>query len=135
MPERLRLRDLVLVVREDEIQTAAVDLERRPEDLLGHRRALDVPARAAAPPRRVPPRVLGLRLVRLPEREVARVVLERVRLLLLDLIRTLAGEPPVRGEAGDAVVDVAADRVGVPGLDQLLDERTICGTDSVAFGR
>ena len=52
--ERARLRELVLVVREDEVEPAAVDLEHRPEQLLRHRRALDVPARPAAPPRRVP---------------------------------------------------------------------------------
>src|SRR5262249_2126963 len=86
--EGARLRDLVLVVREAEVQSAAVNLERRPQQLLGHDGALDVPARAAATPRRAPPRVLP-RLVRLPEREVARILLARVRLLLLDLLRTL----------------------------------------------
>src|SRR4029077_18886651 len=77
--ERARLRNLVFVVREDEVEPAAVDLERRAEDLLGHHGALDVPTRAAAPPRRLPRRVLRLRLVRLPQREVARVLLERAR--------------------------------------------------------
>ena len=60
-----------------------------PEVLLGHRRALDVPPRPPTAPRRVPRRVLTL-LRRLPEREVARILLARVRLLLLDLIRPLA---------------------------------------------
>ena len=108
--ERARLGELVLVVGEDEVEPAAVDLEGRPEELLGHRRALDVPARATAPPRRLPPRVL-VRLVRLPEREVARILLARVRLLLLDLIGPLPGEPPVLGLPGDAEVDVALDLV------------------------
>ena len=45
----LGLRDLVLVVREDEVGAAAVDVEVEPEDLLRHRRALDVPARPPAP--------------------------------------------------------------------------------------
>ena len=72
---------------------------------------------------RVPPRVLGRRLVRLPEGEVARILLERARLLaLLDLVGLLAREPAVVGEARDPEVDVAAGRVGVPGIDQLLDE-------------
>src|SRR6185503_16754397 len=114
---------LVLVMREDEIEAAAVDLEGRSVQLLDHRRALDVPAGAPPPPRRVPPGVLGLRLVRLPEREVARVLLERVRLLLLDLVRTLPRQPPVRGIGRNAKVDVAADGVRVPGVDQLADER------------
>src|SRR5581483_8996410 len=107
MTERMRLRNLVLVMREDEVEPAAVDLERGPEDLLGHHRALDVPARTAVAPGRVPPRVLGRGLVRLPEREVARILLERARLLaLLDLIGALAGEPAVVGKARDAEVDV-----------------------------
>src|ERR1700751_4577116 len=94
MPQGARLRDLVLVVRELKVEPAAVDLEARPEVLLRHRRALDVPARPAPPPRRVPPRVLA-RLVRLPEREIARILLQRVRLLLLHLVRPLARQLPV----------------------------------------
>ena len=43
-------------------------------------------------------RVLA-RLVRLPEREVARILLERVRLLLLHLVRPLPREPAVLREA------------------------------------
>src|SRR6476619_5774034 len=73
--ERARLRDLVLVVRENEVEPAAVDLEDRPKVRLGHRGALDVPARPAATPGRFPPGVLAL-LVRLPEREVARILLQ-----------------------------------------------------------
>ena len=45
-----------------------------PSSVLGHRRALDVPAGPAAAPRRVPRGVLAL-LLRLPEREVQRVLL------------------------------------------------------------
>ena len=41
------LRDLVLVVGEDEVDAAAVDVEHLAQRLLRHRRALDVPARAA----------------------------------------------------------------------------------------
>ena len=118
--DRERLRDLVLVVREHEVESAAVDLEHRPERVLGHRRALDVPARPAATPRRVPGGVLA-RLVRLPEREVARILLERVRLLLLHLL-PLARQPAVAGIARDAEVDVAPHRVRVTGVDELLDE-------------
>src|SRR5262249_37074156 len=74
VPERARLRDLVLVVREDEVDAAAVDLEHRAEQLLGHHRALDVPSGPPPPPRRFPPGVLAL-LVPLPERKVARILL------------------------------------------------------------
>ena len=122
VPERRRLRELVLVVREDEIEAAAVDLERVAEGVLGHRRALDVPAGAAAAPRRVPCGVLA-RLVRLPEREVAGILLERIRLLLLDLVGTLPREPAVAGVARDAEVDVAVYRIRMPGVDERGDER------------
>src|SRR5207302_5175554 len=101
-----RLGNLVLVVREHQVEPAAVDLERRAEELLRHRRALDVPAGPASAPRRVPPRVLAF-FVRLPQREVAWILFERVRLLLLDLIRSLAGQAAVGREAPDAEVDVA----------------------------
>ena len=62
-------------------------------------------------------------LVRLPEREVAGVFLERVRLLLLDLVRPLAGQATVLGEARDPEVHVPLDRVCVVLVDQRLDER------------
>ena len=45
------LRGLVLVVGEQEIDPAAVDVELDAQQLLGHRRALDVPAGAPQPPR------------------------------------------------------------------------------------
>ena len=107
-----RLRPLVLVMWEDEIEAAAVDPELRPQVLRRHRGALDVPARPAATPRRVPRRVLA-RLVRFPEREVARVLLARVRLLLFDLVGSLAGEAAVVRERRNPVVDVAVRLVRV----------------------
>src|SRR5438477_3467247 len=111
---------------EDEVEAAAVDLEARAEELLREHGALDVPPRPAAPPGRVPGRVLAL-LVRLPEGEVTRILFQRVRLLLLDLIRPLAGEAAVLREARNAEVDVALDRVGVPGVDELVDEANDLG--------
>src|ERR1700719_3405150 len=45
------LRDLVLVMREDPIEAAAVNVESLTQRVLGHRRALDVPAGAATSPR------------------------------------------------------------------------------------
>jgi hypothetical protein len=47
----LRLRDLVLVVRKDEVLAAGVDVERRAQVRDGHGRALDVPAGTAFSPR------------------------------------------------------------------------------------
>jgi len=52
-----------------------VNLEVEAQQRLGHRRALDMPAGAAAAPRRVPGGVLAW-LVRLPEGEIERVALE-----------------------------------------------------------
>jgi hypothetical protein len=118
---RARLRELVLVVGEAEVVPAAVDLEDRPEVLLRHRRALDVPARPAHPPRRLPGGVLA-RLLSLPEGEVALILLQVARLLRDHLVELRAGEPPVLREARHAEVDVAAGLVGVTTLDQLLDE-------------
>src|SRR6185369_15134806 len=70
---RLALRDLVLVMGEDQVDAARVDVERRPEMLHRHRRALDVPARATRADRGVPGWLARLRA--LPEGEVADVVL------------------------------------------------------------
>src|SRR5439155_17143622 len=105
-----RLRDLVLVVRKDEVEPSAVDLEHRAEELLRHRRALDVPAGPSGAPGRVPSRVLAL-LVRLPEREVAGIFLELAPLLLFGgiprgLVVEPAGERTVARVRGNAVVDV-----------------------------
>ena len=76
-PARLGLGALVLVVREHEVVAAAVDVEALAEDLERHRRALDVPARPARAPRRVPGRLARLR--RLPQREVDRAALRARR--------------------------------------------------------
>ena len=124
VPERARLGDLVLVVREHEVETSPVDLELRAQVLLGHDRALDVPAGASCPPGRVPGRVLS-RLRRLPEREVARILLARVRLLLLDLVRPLAAQPPVVRVARNAEVDVPIGLVGEAATNELLDHRDL----------
>src|SRR5215211_7219988 len=120
----LRLGDLVLVVREDEVRAAAVDLEVDAEDRLGHGRALDVPARPTLAPRGVPPGVFAL-LAPLPQREVLRRLLQLggvVALALLHLLERPVGELPVAVERRDAEVDVAARLVGVPRLDERPDQ-------------
>jgi hypothetical protein len=68
-----RLGDLVLVVREHQVEPAGVQVELLAEVVDRHRRALDVPARPAGSPRRRPGRLPGLG--GLPEREVERVAL------------------------------------------------------------
>ena len=108
---RLGLRDLVLVVREDQVEPAAVDVERRAEVLARHRRALEVPAGTAAAPRRRP---RGLaRLGRLPQREVARVALAGVAHAVargLHVVEPLARQRAVLRERAHVEVDVAVDR-------------------------
>ena len=54
LPRSRGLRELVLVVREAEVEAAAVDVEGAAEVALAHRRALDVPAGATGAPRRAP---------------------------------------------------------------------------------
>src|SRR5436190_13725223 len=55
----LALRNLVLVVRENEVEPAAMDVEGLAELGLAHRRAFDMPARPAAAPRAVPTGLVG----------------------------------------------------------------------------
>ena len=49
---RGRLGELVLVVREAQVEPATVDVERAAQIAARHRRALDVPAGATIAPRR-----------------------------------------------------------------------------------
>jgi hypothetical protein len=122
---RQRLRRLVLVVGEEQVAAPAVDVELDAEQLLRHRRALDVPARAPHPPRRGPAGVLVL-LLPLPEREVERILLAGGALdplPLVHLVDRAVRELPVLGQRAHAEVDVAVDGVGVPALDQVRDQR------------
>src|SRR3989344_4459217 len=66
------LRDLAFVVREDQILSSRVNIERRPEEFLTHAGAFDVPPGEPLAPRRVPSEnVIGvLTDALLPEREV-----------------------------------------------------------------
>ncbi len=119
---RLALRDLVLVVRKDVVDAAAVDVEGLAEVLGAHRRALDVPARAARAPGRVPGRLA--RLGALPEHEVAHVFLlvlvRRHALAAAHRVEADTGELAVVGVGGDAEPDRAVALVGVALLEQPL---------------
>src|SRR5204862_3908184 len=67
-------RDLVFVMREDQIDAPGVEINRRlAEQAQRHRRALEVPAGAARPEPEVPRRFV--RFGRLPQDEVPRIVL------------------------------------------------------------
>ena len=121
---RLGLRDLVLVVREDEVRPASVHLERDAEHGLGHRGALDVPAGPAVTPGRLPVGVLVL-LARLPEREVLRRLLQLggiVALALLHLLQRAVRQLAVAGKGRHPEVHVAAALVRVIRLHERLDQ-------------
>jgi hypothetical protein len=129
----LALRDLVLVVRELQVQAAAVDVEGLAEQRAAHGRALDVPARAAGAVGAGP---LGVgRLVGLgglPEHEVQRVFLVAEHghaLAGAQLVERLARELAVAREAPHREVDVAAG--GTVGQALVLEppiRSSICGT-------
>src|SRR6185437_791067 len=74
LPRRaFTLRDLILVMREDKIDAAGVNVERLTKIFHRHRRALDMPTRTAATTRRVPRRFSFTRRF-FPKREVTRVL-------------------------------------------------------------
>ena len=128
---------LVLVVREAQVDAAAVDVEFVAEVAPRHGRAFEVPAGSAAPPGAVPRgrgRLAGLG--GLPEGEVAGVALAdldgfvdlSVVLGGAHVDQALAGERPVVGLGVDVEVDVAAPiRIGVTGVDEALDEVDLVG--------
>ena len=122
----LGLGDLVLVVREDQVDPAGVDVEPLAEVLHRHRRALDVPAGEAFTPRAVPSHE-PVRARLLPEREVGVELLPGVDLELLavsgpKLVERVARELPVALEGLNVVVDGPVHLVRVAVLDQPLGE-------------
>src|SRR2546427_5230782 len=60
------LRDLVLVMRENQVFAPEMDVETRPQDFHAHGAALDVPAGPARAPRTWPENVAVLRQARFP---------------------------------------------------------------------
>src|SRR3984893_15170390 len=76
----LGLRDLILVVWEDQVDATAMDIERLTQIFHRHCRALEMPAGSPASPRRIPRGagcfVFGSR--RFPEREILGVLLRVV---------------------------------------------------------
>src|ERR1700736_5832921 len=69
----LTLCDLILVVGEDQVDAAGMNVERLPQVLHAHRGAFDVPAGPSRTERRLPGLLLGF--ARLPEGEVPRIIL------------------------------------------------------------
>ena len=70
----LALGYLALIVRENIVNAAAVDVKRLTKILGGHCRALDVPPGIADAPRRIPLQDMGFRRLD-PQGEVLRVTL------------------------------------------------------------
>ena len=131
-----RLRDFVFVVREAQVDAAAVQVEGFAEIMRAHRGALDVPARTAFAPRAVPEIRPVFGLARLPQREVgdvfARVFVRGVdfsggvRRLRAQRVAVEVRELSVVGIGGNFEVDRAVRRdVGVPARDELFDHRDL----------
>ena len=125
---RLRLRDLVLVVRKLEVHSACVQVDVAAEQVGRHRGALDVPAGAPQAPRRRPRRLA--RLGRLPQHKIRRMPLvgRRVRreraLALCEQLSTRFTFGPVVGLVGGAGAGaLACGRLGWIELAVLLARR------------
>ena len=130
--DRRRLGNLVLVVGEDVVLAAGVDVERPAEVTESHRRAFEVPAREALAPAAGPVQ-LAAGIGRLPQGEVRRILLVRLDLPLGAMARTqgierVARQRSVRGVRHDRVVQVARrTQVGVAQVLQALGEQEHLG--------
>ena len=120
----LGLGDFVLVVGEDEVKPAAVDVQRQGDVLLAHGRALDVPAGASLAPRAFPVGFAGLGAF--PEGEVQRVFLfvaGHDARAGTQVVGRAAGQLAVAGEGAHAEIHVAGRRgVGLAVGDEALGE-------------
>ena len=116
----LGLGDFVLVMGEDEVEAAAVDIQRKRDVLFAHGRAFDVPAGASPSPRAFPVGLTGLGAF--PQGEVQRVFLfvaGRHARAGAQFVGRAAGELAVAGEGANPEIDVAGGRgVGLAVLDE-----------------
>ena len=125
---RLGLRDLVLVMREDQVLPPSVEIEGLAEVLHRHRGALDVPSRAPRTPRARPGGLAGLGAF--PEREIERVALHLSHLdphPLAQVVHLAPRELAVLRIAPHVEIDVDPRDVGVLLLDEALDQRDDLG--------
>src|SRR3981081_116720 len=129
----LRLRDLVFMMREHQVNAPGVDVERVAEISLAHRGALDMPAWPAAAEGRVPrsTHLLITRLRLLPESEVAHrllvVFVSRHARARLETGAIEVRQGAVGRKACDTEVPVAVGDVRVAGLEEGLDHRAHIG--------
>ena len=122
------LRHLVLMVREEQILPAAMDVELLAEILPRHGGALDMPAGAATAPGAVPARRLAVG--GFPEHEIARIALIGRDLDAgtgQHLLWIAAREPPVLGIGRDGEEHMPLRRIGIVVGDQPLDDRDHLG--------
>ncbi len=130
------LRDLVLVVREDQVHPTAVNVEFGAEVGPGHRRTLQVPAWTARTPRGGPAGLTGLGAF--PQGEVTRIALPGGNpLTLVHIVDAMTGQLAVVGVAEDVEVDVTAAGIGVSRVDQAPDQLDHLGDvpGGARFGR
>ena len=117
------LGDFVFMVGKLQIRAAAVDVKRVAEQVFAHRRAFDVPARAALSPRAFPCRFA--RFGGFPQHKIERVALEAVHFHALaraQIIERFAGELAVGGKLAHGVIHVAVGGgVGFAFLNQRFD--------------
>ncbi len=121
--EAFALGDLILMVREDQVVAAAVNVNRVAEEVMVHRGAFNMPARTAGAPGAVPGRFARFR--GLPQREVEGVFLAVVDFLAVTgahVVRIASGELAVAGILADAEIDIAVQRIGVTFVDEALDD-------------
>ena len=129
------LGDFVFVVREHQVQPAAVDVERLAQQLAAHGGAFDVPAGPAGSPGAGPG---GLaRLGRLPEGEVGGRPLPfgHAAPFALHGLDAAMAELAVVGALGHLEIDVALRLVGKTLLDQRLVKAMISSIVSVQRGK
>lgn len=118
------LSDLVFVVREDEVASAAVDIEGGGEVFGAHARAFDMPSGATAPPGRIPSGFFLGRFA-LPEGEIAGGFFGFVDFdadAVEHFVEVSVGEFTVVFERSDSEVDVSAGLVGISVVEEFLDE-------------
>ncbi len=129
VPGGLGLRDLGLVVRELQVQAAAVNVEALAQVLQAHGRAFDVPPRKAHAPRGLPAHdVPGLGV--LPQREVTRVAFlltHRLAHPFLLIVEFAARQLAVLRPGPHVEVHAARRLVRVAPLDQFRDQRDLLG--------
>ncbi len=131
---------LVLMVREQKIAAAAMDVETLAEIFVRHRAALDVPAWPPASPRALPAGQIGRG--RLPQHEIPRIALVGRDLDAgagEKLVGTAAGEAAIVGKARDRKQHVPVRGVGVAAGDQPFDQhdhrRDVAGCARFHIGR